>query len=224
MSDFIKVLLVGSSGKGKTFTSKTLNQNTTGFINAENKPLLFGTKFKYHSRPSNFEEAYKAIIEYVKNPEIYLVFIDSFSAILEYSLTEARKTKKGYDVWNHYNECISKLLELIKRAPKTMFITAHYEVIENVDGNNEKMVKTKGKEWRGQIEREFSVVLFADSKFDDTTKKPIYWYNTFQEGTSAKCSSELISELTIPNDGKLIFDNIIKFQGNTTTKQKEKLA
>src|SRR3990167_4753493 len=102
-----KVLLVGGSGKGKTYTARSLNLQTTGFVNAENKPLPFKGNFKYHSKPKNYKEAFDSIVEFAKNPEIDVIFIDSFSAILEFSLVEARKTKKGFDIWNAYNEAIS---------------------------------------------------------------------------------------------------------------------
>jgi ABC-type oligopeptide transport system ATPase subunit len=206
-----KVLLVGGSGKGKTYTARSLDQQTTGFVNAENKPLPFKGNFKYHSRPRNYKEAFDSIVEFAKNPDIEVIFIDSFSAILEFSLVESRKTKKGFDVWNAYNEAISGLIELIKKVPKHVLVNAHYDVIENADGINEKVVKSKGKEWRGQIEREFTVVLFADSKADDKGK-PEYWFNTFQEGTTAKCPPDLFGgELKVKNDGKFIVEKIKEF-------------
>ena len=37
MSEKFKVLLVGRSGQGKTYTSRTLNHETTGLVNVENK-------------------------------------------------------------------------------------------------------------------------------------------------------------------------------------------
>ena len=47
--DYYKVLLVSQSGKGKTYSAKNLNPETTGFINVENKPLSFKNSFKYHN-------------------------------------------------------------------------------------------------------------------------------------------------------------------------------
>ena len=212
-----KVLLVGGSGKGKTYTARTLDPETTGFINAENKPLPFKQKFKHHSRPTTYKEAYDSIIEFAKDDKIDAIYIDSFSAILEYALVDARTTKKGFDIWNYYNECISKLIVLIKRVPKHVLMSAHYDVLENADGVMEKVVKTKGKEWRGQIEREFTVVLFADSKANDKGV-PEYWFNTYQEGTTTKSPPELFeNKINIPNDGGYIVDKIKEFTGELET-------
>lgn len=213
MSEKFKVLLVGRSGQGKTYTSRTFNPETTGLINVENKPLPFKTKFKHHSRPKTYKEAYDAVIEFAKNPDIEVIYIDSFSSYTDMVLLEARRTKKGFDIWSMYNEEIGKFLDLVKKAPKHIFVTAHYDVTENVDGNAEKSAKVKANEWKNQVEKEFTVVLFADSKMNDKGK-PTYWYNTYQEGTTAKCPPDLFNgELKVNNDGKFLLDRVKEFTG-----------
>ena len=142
--DYYKVLLVSLSGKGKTYSSRNLDPNTTGFINVENKPLPFKNNFKYHKRCSTYQEAYNTIIEYGKNPEIKVIFFDSFSAYIDLLLADCRNIKKGFDIWNMYNEEIGKLLTLIKKVPKEMFVTAHYEIL-NIEGDPEKRTKVKGE-------------------------------------------------------------------------------
>jgi ABC-type oligopeptide transport system ATPase subunit len=145
---FYKVLLVGSSGKGKTFSARNLDRATTGFINVENKPLPFKGSFEKTARPKTHGEAYQSLIDFGRDSEITSIFFDSFSAYNEMVLSEARKTKKGFDIWSMYNDEIGKLLDLIKRVPKPVFITAHYEIL-GVEGNMEKRVKVKAREWEG---------------------------------------------------------------------------
>lgn len=192
-------------------SGRNLPRDTTGFVNVENKPLPFKGAFKYHSRPKSLSEASATLIEYAKNPEIQTIFLDSLSAIFEMVLLDARKRYKGFDVWNNYNTEIQSFIDLIKRIPKTMFITAHYEII-GIEGNQEKRVKVKGKELEGVIERDFTIVLFADKKFNDKGL-PDYYFNLVQEGTSAKCPPDIFGEDTIriPNDCQLIVENINKF-------------
>lgn len=210
--DYYKVLLCGAPGRGKTYTFKHLDPASTGFINVENKPLPFKNSFKHHARiTKNFNEVYTTLGEYAKNPEIKVIVLDSFSAFVDLLLIEARKTKKGFDVWNMYAEEIGKLLTYIKLIPKEVFVTAHYEIL-GIEGASEKRVKVKGKEFEGLIEKEFTIVLFADNKFDDNNK-PRYFLNLAQEGTSAKCPPDIFGEDVhqIPNDAKLIYDKIIEF-------------
>ncbi len=220
--DYYKVLLVGSSGKGKTYSFRNMNPNTTGFINIENKPMPFKNNYKYHSRPNTYQEVLASLIEYAKNPEINCIVIDSFSAYMDMVLTEARKTKKGFDVWNFYSEEISKFNNYVKKCEKEVFLTAHYEVL-GVEGNQEKRVKVKGKEWEGQIEKDFTIVMYADNKFDDTGK-PEYYYNLVQENTSCKCPPDIFGATIykIPNDCSIILDKIQEFVGEKKEQVKVK--
>ena len=209
--DYYKTMLVGSSGKGKTYSFRNMNPVTTGFINVEDKPLPFKNKFKYHSRPKTVAETKAVLREYAENKEISVIVIDSFSAYVEMLLGEARATKKGFDIWNQYNEEIGKLLNFIKSIQKEVFITAHYEIL-GIEGNQEKRIKVKGKEWEGLIEKEFSSVLYADNKFNDKGI-PEYFFNTVQENTSAKCPPGLLGTdvMRITNDCNEINNKIIEF-------------
>lgn len=148
--DYYKVLLVGATGSGKTYTFQGMDINSTGFINVEDKPLPFKNEFKYHKRVTNYQEVLSVLIDYAKNPEIKCIVVDSFSAYLESVVKEARATKKGFDVWSMVAEEIGRFNTLVKRIQKEMFVTAHYEIL-NVEGAPEKRVKTKGKEYEGLV-------------------------------------------------------------------------
>ena len=135
--DYYKILQLGQSGKGKTYSFRNMNPDTTGFINVENKPLPFKNKFKFHTRCTTYADAFNDLIEYAKNSEIKTIVFDSFSAYVELLLADCRKRYKGFDIWNAYNEEIGKLLFMIKRVPKEVFITGHYEIL-GIEGAQEK--------------------------------------------------------------------------------------
>lgn len=208
--DYYKILLVGQSGKGKTYSFRNMNPETTGFLNIEDKPLPFKNRFKYHYRPKTVAETKQALKSLADNKEINAICIDSFSAYVEILLAESRVSKKGFDIWNAYNEEIGKFLSFIKSIQKEVFITAHYETLD-IEGDPQKRVKVKGKEWEGIIEKEFTVVLYADSKF--TKGKPEYFLNAVAEGTSSKCPPDIFGEdvMVIPNDSAQVFSNILEF-------------
>jgi len=150
MKEYFKVLVVGSSGKGKSYMARTLDPKTTAIINPEDQPMPFkeGKLFEFHTRPRTYQEVYSDLVRAAKDPNIKTIFLDSFSGFSDLVLKEAKSTKKGFDIWSMYNEEIGKLLTLIKKIEKDIFITAHYEVL-NVDGGAEKRVKVKAKEWEG---------------------------------------------------------------------------
>src|ERR1035437_7610909 len=209
--DYYKVLLVGQSGKGKTYSFRNMNPETTGFINCEQKPLPFKNNFKYHCKPGSYKEVLEVIKEYATNDAITAMVVDSFSCYMEMVLSEARTTKKGFEIWNLYNETISMFNNYIKKCNKEVYITAHYEVL-GIEGAMEKRVKVKGKENEGIVERDYSIVLYADSKFNDKGV-PEYYYNLAQELTSAKCPPDIFGPeiLKITNDIKYVDDKIKEF-------------
>lgn len=209
---FYKVLLVASSGSGKTMSAQNLDRDTTGYLNVENKPLPFKGDFKQHSVPKNINEVNAILIEWAKNPAITSIFIDSLSAIFDMVLLECRAKFKGFDVWNAYADIIQKLIDLVKRVPKEVFMTAHYEIL-GIEGNMEKRVKVQGRQLEGIIEKDFTMVLYGNKKFDEKGK-PKYFYNLVEDGASAKCPPDIFGEdvITIPNDCKLILDKIQEFK------------
>lgn len=140
-----KVLLVAPSGSGKTMSSQNLDRDTTGFINVENKPLPFKGDFRFHTVPKTVKEITDTLIEMAKTPEITSIFMDSLSAVFDMVLLDCRKRFTGFEIWNNYNQTIQTLIDLIKRIPKEIFITAHYEML-GIEGSLEKRVKVKGKE------------------------------------------------------------------------------
>lgn len=143
--DYYKILIVGGSGKGKTYMFRNLDPESTGFVNIENKPLPFKNNLKFHSRPTTYQEIFSVLIDYARNPAIKTIVVDSFSAYSDVVLAEARKTKKGFDIWSQYNEDIAKFNQLIKQIEKEAFVTAHYEIL-NIEGAPEKRVKVSAKQ------------------------------------------------------------------------------
>jgi hypothetical protein len=208
--DFYKVFLVGSSGDGKTYSFRNMNPDTTGFVNVENKPLSFKNNFKFHTRCNNSSDVLSAIAEYAKNDQINCIVVDSFSAYIELVLSEARRTKKGFDIWNAYNEAISMFNTYVKKVPKEMFVTGHYEIL-GIEGAQEKRIKCKGKEWEGLVEKEYTVVLYTNKIFDERGK-PSYSFLTVGEGMSAKCPPAIFGEdvMKIDNDSNFVLDKILE--------------
>ena len=210
--DFYKVLYVGRSGMGKTYGFRNMNPLTTGFINIENKPLPFKNTFKYHARPTTLESIRQVFAEYSKNPEITCIVIDSFSAFVDILLSECRATKKGFDIWSTYADEIGKFLSAIKRVEKEIFVTAHYEWLQGEEGVKERRIKVKGKEWEGLIEKEFTIVLYVDSKLNDKGR-PEYYYSTFIENASTKCPPDILGKdvITLDNDSNFVLNKILEF-------------
>lgn len=209
--EFYKILVVSPPGKGKTYSFRNVDPNGFGLINLENKPLPFKKLMTYHTRPLDRVQAYNAIVEYAKNPEITAIGIDSFSAYADMLMEEARRTKKGFDIFNFYNEELSKFFTLIKKIRKEVILTSHSEIV-GIEGQQERRAKVQGRVWEGVLEKEFTIVMFGDSKFSDAGK-PEYFFKLAEENTSAKCPPEIFGKdvYKIDNDAQFILDKVVAF-------------
>lgn len=73
---------------------------------------------------------------------------------------------------------------------------------------------TQMKEWEGVVEKDYTIVLYADQKFDENSK-PKYSLLLSGEGLSAKCPPDIFGDTnSIPNNGKEITEKIVEFATN----------
>jgi hypothetical protein len=202
-------LLIGMPGRGKTMALRNMNPETTGFINMESKPLPFINKFKHYSTPNNWQECYQKLIEYAKDSTIQVVVLDSFSAYVDSLLKTARDTKKGFDIWNYYNEEIGKLQYIIKKYPKHVIVTGHYEWVETEEGAVEKRLAVKGKEWKGMLEKDYTVVHYADVNITDGKRS--YFITLNSDGKSSAKTPPMFleeGEEKIVNDYNVFIERV----------------
>lgn len=212
---YYKVLLVGDSGGGKTYSFRNLDRASTSFINIENKPLPFAGQFKEDFVPLDAMAVLNKLQEGSRNPEIKQIVVDSFSAYMDLVLSHARATKTGFEIWNYYNDMISKFNNYVKQVQKEVIVTAHYEVLtDELGGIKKRRTKVKGNEHSGLIEKDYTIVLYAESKVEFGEKKPKYFFTLMNDGTnSAKIPPAIFGEdtLTIDNDSNLVLEKIREF-------------
>ena len=80
---YAKVAIVGQSGTGKSYLSKTANHDTTGYVNMERKPLPFkqGKAFKYMGQPKTWGAFKKNIEVYGADPAIKNIIISKLEQL-----------------------------------------------------------------------------------------------------------------------------------------------
>jgi len=203
------IAIVGPSGRGKTMSLRNLDPDSTGIINIEGKPLPFKNNFKYYDTPKSWNEAYDKLIEYAKNDKLNTVVLEDFNSYIDSLLASARQIKKGFEVFNYYNTKIGELMYVLKRYPKDIFMIAHTEKLETDLGVSEERIAVKGKEWKGDIEKDFTIVNYADVEIKDDSERD-YFFRLNSDGIiSAKTPPMLFEgKDKIPNDCKLIIDEL----------------
>jgi hypothetical protein len=202
-------LLIGMPGRGKTMALRNMNVETTGFVNMESKPLPFINQFKHYSTPNNWQECYQKLIEYAKDSTIQVVILDSFSAYVDSLLKTARDTKKGFDIWNYCNEEIGKLQYIIKKYPKHIVVLGHYEWVETEEGAVEKRLAVKGKEWKGMLEKDYTIVHYADVSIVDGKRN--YFITLNSDGRSSAKTPPMFleeGEEKIVNDYNIFIERV----------------
>lgn len=213
-----KILLIGESGGGKTYSFRNMNKDTTMYINGENKPLPFKGNFKYTMIP-NYAQDYLAFLQQgSQNSAIDCIIVDSFSSFIDALLLQARATKTGYEIWSYYNEQIGKFNDYIKKVQKPVFVVAHYEILtDEVGGMKKKRAKVKGNEWSGFIEKDYTVVVYAESKVEFGETKAKHFFTLQADGVnSAKTPPDIFGSeiIVIDNDSNLVLTKIREFIKN----------
>ena len=211
-SFYAKIAVVGPSGTGKSYLSKNVDHETTGYINMERKPLPYRqTKsFKYIGQPKTWTAFMKNLKDYGENPEVQRIIIDSQTMAFNVLNKEMGQNFSGYDIYKNYNRQVYEYLELMKNIQKDIIVLSHDELIKLDDtGDKVKRMDTHGKEFAGKIEQHFAVVLYTGTKIKEG--KPVYFLKTFEQGTSTKVPEGLFPDaneenlLEIANDAAYIF-------------------
>lgn len=212
---YAKVAVVGQSGSGKSYLSKTADRATTGFINVERKPLPYKVEpFKFQGNPKTWAGFMKNLSDYIANPAIKQIIIDSQTMAFELLNTEMKKNFSNWDVSKNYNTQVTEYLTVMKEAEKDIIIIAHDEILKVDDGSKQKRMFVHNKEHEGKIERHYTIVLYTGKKITDG--KPEFFLRTFEEDTSTKVPEGMFGgAIEIPNDAAVIFGEVAEYYSTT---------
>lgn len=205
-----KVAIVGPTGTGKSYITKTVDKNSTGYINSELQPLPYkAEQFKFTGTPKSWAGFIKNLTDYGSNPEIKTIIIDSQTMAFNQLNSEMQTTYTGWDIAKNYNREVTKYLKLLREIEKDVLVFSHDELVKVDDGTKQRRMKVHNKEFEGKIEEYFTIVLYTGTRLANS--KPSYFLRTFWEDSSAKTPFGLFPDkngeniLEIPNDGQYIF-------------------
>lgn len=199
----IPVLMIGSSGTGKTRSLKNLPIEETAIINVTNKPL----PFKNNELKVVHSENYDEIIASLKNTKKRIIVIDDCGYLLTFENFD-KATNKGYDKFTVMAQNFYKLINTIRNldGEKIVYLITH----EEVDDDNKIKPKMIGKMLNQQlcVEGLFTIVLRSNYANGQ------YVFETKTDGnTVAKSPEDMFTETTIPNDLAEVDKTIREYYG-----------
>lgn len=219
------VLIVGSSGTGKSTSVRNLNPEETFLINVQGKPLPFVSKGYVKCAPgeppakgniyvTDRVKTIKDIISYISTnrPEIKSIVIDDtqYCAVNEFM---RRIDEKGFSKFNDIGHDIWRLPQALPtfRDDLVVYFLYHDEMSIDEDGRKYKRAKQMGKlidQQVGGIEGYFTYVLFTEVKKENNEIK--YSFVTNNEGDTTAKTPMGMFELRIPNDLNLINQKLLE--------------
>lgn len=195
------IFIVGPSGSGKSTSLRNLNPERTFILNCEQKVLPFrsAASFKrqrYINTLTDFHDYFK---KGLATEDIDYIVIESFTALSEIVLLQAKRTKVGYDAYGWYGDEIFKILLQSKNTDKYVIFTGIEDLVLDEAGQATRMIKVEGQRLKGTVEKEFVIVLHTFVKPDEKNQMQ-YMFLTNADGIcSAKSPMEML-QYNMPND------------------------
>ena len=203
--------IIGLSGSGKSRSMINLPEDKAIILNTEGKKLPFKKKFPSQRILENYQqllgpaegpEKDKGLLQSaINSPAHDFIVLDSLTSWAELVLEHANATQEGWDVYKLYNSEIGRLLKVVKQQRKKMiFVLGIPDNVEGLNGLVEKRMKISGNVWKGNIEKEFTIVFFTKTIKGEDHKVNYHFETQTDTITSAKSPEGMFAEHLIPND------------------------
>lgn len=214
------IFIVGPSGTGKSTSLRNLDPERTFILNCERKVLPFkgASKFKRQKyidkvgKPlyvngvkQAVEEKDRGFMYYFQlalldTDDIDYVVIESFTALSEMILMQAKRIKIGYDVYGWYGDVVFDILLQSKNTSKYVIFTGIEDLIMDEAGQQIRRIKVEGQRLKDSVEKEFVIVLRTIVKTGEKNDvQYLFQTNAYHPLDSVKSPMEMLP-VEMPND------------------------
>lgn len=215
MSKVIGVM--GESGSGKTTAMRTLDPETTFYIDCDKKGLSWrGWRKQYNADNKNyvqtdFEQTVYNLFDRINKEETFkkvkTIVVDTLNGIMVSN--EVRRMKeKGYDKWVDLAQCVWELLNRAHelREDLTVIFLCHSQTQKEDDGYTFTRIKTSGKKLdKLNVESKLTTVLHA------IVKDGNYYFETHANNSTAKTPLDAFEDDVIPNDISMVLEALKEY-------------
>lgn len=194
----IAVLVLGSSGSGKSTSLRNFEKEEIGIFNVAGKPLPFRKQFNVCENAT-----YNHIYNALSNPKLKKYVVDDSQYLMAFeSFAHAKDT--GYGKFTNMAINFKNMLDCVREAPKDVIVYFLHHT--ETDESGKIKAKTLGKMLDNQLTLEgmFSVVLLCQIEGKE------HYFITNSDGTNpAKTPMEMFESTKIDNDLKMV-DQVIR--------------
>lgn len=211
------ICVMGESGSGKTTSMRTLDPDTTYYIDCDKKGLAWkGWREQYNAEKKNFYSdrnlpTINAILAGIseKRPNITTIVIDTLNTCMVDKEIKEMGNKDGFSKWIDLAQYVWTICETAAtlRDDLTIIIVMHSETVRDDLGYSFTRIKTNGRKLEKVVlESLFGVVLLAKCK--DTGE---YIFETRAKQSTAKTPLGAFEKDEIPNDMQAVLDALADF-------------
>lgn len=211
------ICVMGESGSGKTTAMRTLDPQTTFYIDCDKKGLAWkGWRSQYNAENKNFRSdrdlsKINALLMNINNgaPHIKTIVIDTLNTCMVDKEIKAMTDKDGFAKWIDLTQFVWATCETSAtlRDDLTVIIVMHSETIRDDLGYAFTRIKTNGRKLEKVVlESLFGTVLLAKVKDDGT-----HVFETKAKQSTAKAPMGAFETDEIPNDMQFVLDALNEF-------------
>jgi len=214
------ILIIGQSGVGKSTSLRNLDGGRTIVLNTERKRLPFPDKTFTRQFPinnyklkQNDSEEFDFMLKRALSADAEktdAIVIESFTALCEMIMASATKLYRGFDVFKWYADQVFEVLWQSKNSDKYVVFIAIDEGFDHLSGDIRRRCSLEGKKMEGKVEKEFTIVLYADMVSEGDGFKHIF--RTNDPRFSSKSPMGMFDPIE-PNDLNHIINKIKEYRG-----------
>lgn len=210
------ICVMGESGSGKTTSMRTLNPETTYYIDSDGKGLAWkGWRKQYNAEAKNYivSRDIPSITRLIvniseKKPETKTIVVDTLNTCMVDKEVKGMK-ETGYGKWIDLTQFVWDCIETAgkQRDDLTVIFVMHSETIRDDFGYAFTRVKTNGRKLEKLVpESLFGTVLFAKKTDDDR-----YVFETQAKNSTAKSPMGAFDSFEIDNDMSMVLKALEDF-------------
>ena len=211
------ICVMGESGSGKTTSMRTLDPETTYYIDCDRKGLAWkGWREQYNREKKNFTstrdlvKVNNLIINVSdKAPHVKTIVIDTLNTCMVDKEIKEMDNKDGYSKWIDLAQYVWTICETgaTLRPDLTVVIVMHSETVRDDFGYTFTRIKTNGRKLEKVVlESLFGTVLLAKCKEDGS-----YVFETHAKNSTAKTPFGAFDADEIPNDMQAVLDALAEY-------------